>query len=185
MSVDISEALDAGIAPQDEAQRQAFVCDTPERADWALRKLAKIRGQQAEAQKLAGEQIARIRDWLEEQDAKADSEAERFEALLLQFHQRTLAADPKAKTISLPHGTLKARQGQPKFEVMADTFLAWAKVNKPELVRVKEEAAKDEIKKLAKVVGGKAVDPDTGEAMPGVTVLPPEMKYSVEVDVDG
>lgn len=181
---ELAEEIEQILAPAHN-DKEPFTVDNMEKANWCLLKLAKIRREQHEAQQLAQGQIERIQTWLGEQNAKADKEAERFEEMLRSYHQRELDANPKAKTISLPHGVLKARLGQPRFEIMADTFLTWAKENRPELIRTKEEPKKDELKKLAVVNAGKAIDPDTGEAIPGVTVLPAEVKYSVEVDANG
>jgi len=80
--------------------------------------------------------------------------------------------DPKLKTVKLPHGTLKMRAQQPQYEYDEAQLLPWAKENLPEAVIVKESVAKTPVKKHIQ---------ETGEVVPGVTIIERPEKFSVEV----
>jgi phage host-nuclease inhibitor protein Gam len=90
--------------------------------------------------------------------------------------QRLLEEDPKGnKTVKLPHGTLKARKQQDKWEYDDETIIEWAKANKSlSLIRIKEEPDKQAIKEYVKM---------TGEVIPGVTITPQGLKFNVEVEL--
>lgn len=64
------------------------------------------------------------------------------------------------------------RAQQPQYEYDEDVLLPWAKENLPEAVVTKESVAKNAVKKYIQ---------ETGEAVPGVTIIERPEKFSVEV----
>lgn len=176
------------------AAAQRFIVDDEAKAEWALRKLARAEAEMARDRALATEEIAKISSWLEERSAVILRRIEFFSSLLVEFHTNEIAADPNRKTISLPSGTLRARKAADRWVIEApEVFITWAKDNLPEAVRVKESPALAEIKSqlaVSKVActtedgqpGFYASVPDTGEIVPGVTVVPVPggLTYSVQ-----
>ncbi len=169
--------------PESPEERARFEVTDLEKAAWAMRKLAHIRSKQGEVQALADKEIIRLQAWADEQKSRMDGDAQFFEGLLTAYHRRTLAADPKhAKTIKLPHGELTSRAQPDKWEINADALLPQLKaIGRLDLIRIKEEPMRDEIKAAFKVDNGRVIDLATGEVLEGVTVAPGGIKFSIEV----
>ena len=161
-------------------------------ADWQLRKLGRLNRRIAENEEFAARRIAEVKAWLERENGKLAATAAWYHQNLRNFHEQVLADDPARKTISLPGGVLKARKHPDRWDVDAEVFLAWAKENAPQLVRVKEEPAKAELKKFATVsihhddeTTITAFDPTTGEEIPGVSIEPGGVAFVVDTEVKG
>ncbi|GIM47590.1 phage protein [Collibacillus ludicampi] len=166
---------------QSQEMRESFVIDTKEKAVWALRKLAKIRREMEENQSIADKEIERIKLWLEDVNGALQKDAEYFESLLQAYHRMVLEENPKAKTIKLPHGTLKARKQEPDYIRDEEKLLAWTKENQPEAVKVKENVDWSTLKKMiVSTENGVAID-ENGQVIEGITVVDRGIKFSVEV----
>lgn len=111
----------------------------------------------------AKERCARVEEWYVPQ--------------LESFHAAVLREDPKRKTIDLPNGALKARQGQPSWE-FTDEFVEWASRAGWPVLRVRTDVDKAAAKQTFTVDDGKVLAPD-GEVVPGVTVEPAVVNFSV------
>jgi len=183
---DLNDYIGEQNAPFDDANgnepAQHWVVDDEGRAEWALRKLAKIRRQQARNVAVADEEKAHIGSWLERQNGTLDGEAQFFEGLLTTWHRALLHDDPERKTISLPAGVLRARQ-LPDVWTFGDDFTRWAESHARELLRVKTEVDRSAAKKrLTAVSAESVVDRTSGEQVPGVTVEAGDVKFTVTVD---
>lgn len=178
----LAEHIEDGLYPPDGdvEHRDRFVIDGPKTADWALRKLARIRGRIADNEALAAAEMARITEWLEAENGKLAHDVNFFEGLLTEYHRHVLADEPDRKTVALPGGKLVARKQPDRWE-FGDDFVAWAQAHIPELVRVKVEPDRAAAKKHLTALGAAAVDVRTGEVVPGVTVEPGDVRFSVEV----
>lgn len=182
-AVDLDDLL-AG--PEPEWDETPVPPDGTEHANRLLRRLARVRREQATVDALAAAEYARVDAWHAGEAHRLDRQQEWLEQALAQYHRAVLARDPKAKTVSLPNGTLKARAQQPEWTFEdPDAFLAWAQANAPELVRqpdppgpaIDKAATKQTM--AANVVDGRLVV--LGEIVPGVTVTDREAKYVAEV----
>lgn len=163
---------EADVTREDPPSVQRFIIDDEDKANWALRKLARLEADRAAAEEQARLERERIAVWLESQTAKLDREASFFKGLLEQFHRNQLNVDPAKKTIQLPAGTLKARKAPDKVEVL-DGFITWATMNdRKDLLRVKVDPDKAAIKD--------ALLKD-GEVLEHVVRITGEVRYSVEV----
>jgi len=152
---------------------EGFSVDTIEKAEWCMRKLAKLAQDDADDEAMAEREIERIKKWLEERNKPRQQSREFFERHLTSFHQRLLLQDDRMKTVKLPHGALKARKVADKFEYDEKTIVAWAKEQgRAEFIRVKEEVVKDAVKRTIK---------EDGESVPGVLIVPQGMSFTVEV----
>ncbi len=140
-------------------------------ADWALRRIADAEKAQRAAIALAEQQIAQVNAWLEGETAKTQRTIDFFTGHLADYHRDLLAADPKAKTISLPHGKLVSRVTPDRVEVDEAEVAALPDGMK----RVKVEPDKKAI--LAHVKA-------TGELPVGVTLIPGEIRFSVKTGGD-
>ena len=177
---DLSE-IAAGI-PEGSTVEQKFSIQTKEQANWALRKIAAIERGRQEALAAARAEIARIQAWLTEEEKRADQAREYLDFLLEDYHRRQLAENPKAKTIKLLHGELQLRAQQPEFQRDEAAIKTWAKDNRPEAL-IPQEPKLDwaGLKKHLVVQGGRAVDPTTGEVVPGIAVIERPEKFSIKL----
>ena len=147
-------------------------------AEWAVRKLAGIRAKQSENQSIADAENSRVKEWLEKVNSDLESNAQYFEAILHPYALQQRASG--RKSVVLPHGTLKTVSGRQKIEVEESQFIRWATVNASDLIRIKTEVAKDEIKKLI-TPDGVAIS-SGGEILPFVTVTQSEPTVSIVVN---
>jgi phage host-nuclease inhibitor protein Gam len=143
-------------------------------AEWVALKLRDARRQQADARVEYETWKSRADEWLAARLAPLERDIQWAEAQLTEWHRHLREEDASNKTITLPLGTkLVSRAGQPRVTVVdEERFLDWAKANWPELVRTKESANLQELRKQLK---------ESGEAIPGVEVAAPEVSFSVEV----
>lgn len=165
----IAEIESFGV-PEEQAQR--FAIDTKDQAIWAMKKIAQAKASQSENMEAAQAEIDRVKDWLKKENESIDSTIFFFEGLLREYFFKIKEADPKLKTIKLPHGQLKLRAQQPEYSYDEDKLIPWAKDNLPDAVQIKEQLLKGPIKTYVK---------ETGEVLPGLTIEPRPDKFSVEV----
>lgn len=163
---------------------QRFRIETKDQVIWAMRRIAGIEKDRQDAREVAQREINRIKAWLEQEEKRADTARRRLDALLEDYHRRVLAENPKAKTIHLPHGTLKLRSQQPEWKWDDEQLLPWLQQNLPHYVREKVTYIPDKaaLKKAVQVVNSRVIDPHTGEVVPGVEVEMRPEKFIVEVE---
>ena len=149
----------------------------------AMRKIAQHKEKIAENNDYADQQIQKVEEWRERKNQAHESEIEHFQTLIQEYHQRKLAEDPKAKTISTPWGRSKSRISKAAPEKADEkALLEWAKQSQlDDFIKVEEKLQWVGLKKALRVVGDKVVD-DNGEVVPGVTVKPETVTYSVDLE---
>ena len=172
MSVNLIETIENLGIPEVPEERERFKIESKDQAAWALRKMSRIKAEIEENNKVAQAEIERITAWRDEENEKLERSISFFEGLLYEYFMALRQEDPKLKTIKLPHGTLKMRAQQPQYEYDEAQLLPWAKENLPDAVVVKESVAKTPVKKHIQ---------ETGEVVPGVTIIERPEKFSVEV----
>lgn len=172
----LEEHLDQSYELEEVEGAPRFIVDDEAKANWAMRKVAKVRRKQQENTALANAERARIDEWVTSENDKLEQQAAFFEGLLIEFHHAELARDEKRKTITLPTGKLESRKQQPIVEVETDPFLEWATKERPEFVRTKHEVDKIAVKEAAV---------KDGEKLPHVTVtIPVDRSFTVKPQID-
>lgn len=170
-----------------ESSEQRFSIKDKDQANWALRKIAAIEKGRAEARSAAQAEIARIQLWLADEEKRADQSRGFLDFFLEEYHRKAIAENPKAKTIKLLHGETQLRAKSPDFSRDDNAILNWARKNRPGLVTlphwIRPEPKLDwaELKKIFKVQGTSAIDPETGEVIPGITVIEQPKKFSIKL----
>jgi hypothetical protein len=167
------------IMEEDTQEKERFRIENLEAANWAFRKLAAIERKRKEIQELANKEIERIKAWQEREERGLDNSKEFFEGLLTEYFAREREKDPKFK-ISTPYGKVSARKQQPKWHYDEEKLIEWLKENNKDLLRVKYEPDKNEIKRVYKVVGTNVVT-DDGEIVEGITVEERPEKVTIKV----
>ncbi|MBB6215627.1 phage host-nuclease inhibitor protein Gam [Anaerosolibacter carboniphilus] len=172
--LEIEEVQQSGV------QENRFIINDIEGVNWAFRKIKAYHNQKAEIEALAKAEIERIQTWLVNEAKQIDESIAFFEGKLTEYAVVQREADPKFKC-STPYGKIGFRKQQPKWEYDEEKAIHSLKeAGLKELIRVKEEPKKDEIKKLFRVVDGKAVDPD-GQIIDGITITDREDKLEIKV----
>ena len=149
-------------------EKERFKIENLESANWALRKLKAIEGKGKEITALANKEIERILEWKDGEIKQLGDSKDFFDFLLTEYYTEQKALDPKFK-ISTPYGMVSSRKQQDKWNYEDDKVLEWLKENDKELIRIKEEINKSELKKKYKSINGQVVTED-GEIMEGITV---------------
>lgn len=162
-------------------------------ATWAAEKHARLSARRARLKQIRDDRKARLERWFDHETARIDRDLRFFAGRLEGFHRAALDADPRnAKTIRLPDGTeLQSDAGRMALEVDdAPALLAWAEAHElaDELFRYPEP--EPEKITLAKRYGAKAkgetepgtypaVDADTGEVIPGISIVRRPRTYTI------
>lgn len=176
----MTEALESIMTPtQPEIEvpeaEELFAIDDDSKADWAVRKIAEHRAEIDRWQAHYTRQMERVR--VTEQ-ASID-----YLTRLLQDYFRTLPhkTTKTEESYKLPSGKVYMKAQQPKYTRNEEELTAWAKENRPELVKttVTETTDWNTLKKATTTLeDGTVVDSLTGELIPGVTaeMRPAEFK---------
>ena len=135
----------------EEDAKEEFKVESIEQANWAFRKLRAINTKAREIKDIAAAERARIDEWEKKELAILENSTEFFEGLLVEYFIRQKEVDPKFK-ISTPYGKVSSRKQQPKWNYEDEKVLEWLKANDTELIRIKEEVDKAELKKKYKRV---------------------------------
>jgi phage host-nuclease inhibitor protein Gam len=167
---------------QEQVNSEAFVIDTEEKANWALRKIRSLQEKKKDNVALAEAEISKIDAWLESVNEKVERDTEYFQSMLAAYAQKRRNEDPKFKSLKLPQGKIAFRKQQPKWEYDDAKLIQSLKSSGLEdLIRIKEEPDKTAIKKRLVISGEFAVNPESGELIDGITVLHREDDFKVEV----
>lgn len=156
---------------QEQEERQRFSVSDLESLTWVMRKLAAIEAKKAEVNKVADAEKYRIEAYREKELEKLQRDAEYFNSLVSEYAAQRRAADPKFKSEKTPYGSFTFKKQQPKWNYDDEKLVSWLESNGAnDLIRVKKEPVKTEIKKLfIPTESGQVVDPE-GQLVEGITV---------------
>lgn len=152
--------------------------------NWAFRKIAALKTKEKEVKQLADAERDRISDWERSELNPVHNSIEFFESLIQQYHSRMLADDPKAKTLSTPYGKSKTRRTKEQADKADEKVILQHVVENGMDEYIKPTLKWADLKKSLKIVevdGQKVAVDGTGQIVPGVSVKPESISYSVEV----
>ncbi|MEF3330601.1 host-nuclease inhibitor Gam family protein [Oceanobacillus oncorhynchi] len=179
---ELQSSLNQYLEEQEQTERESFVVDTDEKANWALRKIKQAQQKQIEANALATEEQDKIEAWYQSEREKAQRDIDYFQGMLAHYAVKKREKDPKFKSQKLPNGRIKFVKKQPKFNYKDESVVKYLEESEREdLLKVTKEPKKAEIKKAFVIKEDKLIDPDTGEVVDGVTVEHLEDEFKVEV----
>lgn len=166
-----------------EEKKEQFKIETLEQANWAFRKLAALQAAENQTKELAKLERERINQFEKKELESIGNNRSFFESLLTIYAMEQRKVDPKFKA-KTPYGAINFRKQQPEWKYEDDKLVESLEKNGlDELVRIKKEPNKEELKKKVEVVNGQAVAPDTGLIIDGVTVTDRPDKISISVEV--
>jgi hypothetical protein len=169
----------------DMTGREHFQITNDDQAQWAMRKLLSYKKKIDENKSIAEAEHYRIDEWVTRVNGSFTNDVAYFEAILTHYARSQRESEDR-KTIDTPYGVVKSRATQQKFRVDdAEQFFTWAHQNAPQLISIKESPNLLALKEYAtaeetKTLGPVAVTTD-GEIIPGVSVEPADVNYTVEV----
>ncbi|WP_433943502.1 host-nuclease inhibitor Gam family protein [Paenibacillus sp. SN-8-1] len=166
----LQEELDE-IEQLEAEEIQGFRVHDLESLNWVFRKLAAIEAKKTEVNRLAAAELCRIEDYRKRELDKLQRDEEYFHGLVSGYALQRREADPKFKSEKTPYGSLTLKKQQPKWNYDDAKLVEWLKANeRVDLIRVKEEPVKTDIKKQFTVTdSGAVVDPD-GQKVEGIQV---------------
>lgn len=152
--------------------------------NWAFRKLSALKSKEKEIKNLADSERQRIADWERSELSTINNSLEFFETMISIYHAKQLEVDPKAKTISTPYGKSKSRSTKAAPEKENEEAILQHVIENGMDDYIKNSLKWADFKKAVKIVevsGEKVVVDETGQIVPGMTVKPESISYSVEV----
>lgn len=186
-------AADAAVDPWDVPEAEDFRITTPERANWALRKVAQAQRRLDDAKALVASERQRLAEYLEAAERRFENDT-RWCCDQLEAYARQRNRRDGTQTLHLPNGELWLRKQQPQVQVMHQAeFVAWARDHRPDLLRWPEPqpaltAIKEALEPASKEPrpGDSLVDPKTGEKVPALAYEPgrPNGRFLVRPNVD-
>lgn len=167
-----------------QSQDKPFEITDLNSLNWAFRKLAALKSKEKEIKQVAEVERERIAQWERGELSTISSSLEFFENMISVYHAKQLAEDPKAKTISTPYGKSKTRKSSEAPEKQDEEQILQYVIENELDEFIKNSVKWADLKKSLKIVeisGEKVVIDETGQIVPGVTVKPESISYSVEV----
>ena len=173
--------LDAYDEPQEQEEREQFHIKNDDKANWAIRKIAKARKEFAEAERQAERETERINAWLDGKRKERERAEEFFTGLLTAYYLPQHMEDPQRKTFKLPAGAFRVRQQQPEFQRDDAALVQWLEEHvMPDYLEVVKKPKWGELKKLIETKGGVATV--AGEVVDGIMVVPRGLKFTVATE---
>ncbi|HDR7932581.1 MULTISPECIES: host-nuclease inhibitor Gam family protein [Bacillus] len=166
-----------------DAEQQFEVTDINQ-LNWAFRKISALKAQEKQITTLANDERERITDWEKNELKPIHNSISFFETHIRRYHMEQLEVDPKQKTISTPYGKSKTRKSKEAPEQKNKHDLLQYAIENELDDCIKNEVSWTDLKKKLKIVeisGEKVVVDENGQIVPGVTVKPESISYSVEV----
>jgi len=166
-----------------DAEQQFEITDINQ-LNWAFRKISALKAKEKQVTTLANVERDRIEQWEKSELIPIHNSMSFFESHIQRYHAEQLAVDPKQKTISTPYGKSKTRKSKEALEQADKEQLLNYAIENDLAEFIKNEVKWVDIKKTFQIVeisGEKAVVDENGQLVPGVTVKPESISYSVEV----
>jgi hypothetical protein len=152
--------------------------------NWAFRKLSAYKSKEKEIKQLADVERQRIADWERGELSTISNSIDYFQAAISVYHAKQLEADPKTKTISTPYGKSKTRKSKEAPEKENEEVILQHVIENGMDDYIKNSVKWADLKKSLKIVeisGEKVIVDENGQLVPGVTVKPESIAYSVEI----
>ncbi|MEB8652906.1 host-nuclease inhibitor Gam family protein [Bacillus cereus] len=166
-----------------DAEQQFEITDI-DGFNWSLRKISALKEKEKEITTLANSERNRITEWEQNELKPIHNSILFFESHIRRYHMEQLAADPKQKTISTPYGKSKTRKSKETPDKGDEALLLDYVIQNDLAEFIKNSVKWADLKKTLKIVqigDEKVVVDGDGQIVPGVTVKPESISYSVEV----
>lgn len=178
-----NESLQKYLDKQEQVESEKFKVTDESSANWALRKIAQMEKQIEANNELAVAEEEKIEAWRKSVNDTAQNSIDFFQSYLAEYAMSLKKENPKFKTLKLPNGQLSFRKQQPKWDLDDEKVLKTLKeTGNDDLIKVTEKPKIAEIKKAFKAHGTKAINPETGEVVEGITIVEQPEKFGVKAE---
>ncbi len=133
----------------------------------AEKALAAMRSAQADYERMAAWHMEQLR----QEEERLTNYLDYLNAVLERYFDRVPHHTTRTQeSYQLPSGKLVRRKRKPGFALDNEKLLPWVRENAPKLIRREESVDWAGLKKGLILRDGRAVDPETGEVVPGILV---------------
>jgi phage host-nuclease inhibitor protein Gam len=156
---------------QEDEFNPAFSVTGPGEASFAMRALKMLTRKKEDVKETKDAEMDAVKDWYDARVEALDKQMDFYKTLLLKYIQKRREEIPDF-TVSTPNGTAYIKKGAESWKwTNEEELVEFLKTFKNvELLHQKFEPDKTAIKDTFKVVEDHAIDPDTGEVIPGITI---------------
>jgi phage host-nuclease inhibitor protein Gam len=164
-----------------EENRERFKIHDLSSLTWAMRKLSAIEAKKADVNLLVNNEKERLEQYRTKELENLQGSENFFHSLIHDYAERMRAEDPKFKQ-STPYGKISYRKQTAKWNYDDSALIEYLEQNEfADLIRIKKEPVKTEIKKLFKVDKGGYVYDTNGQEVHGILVehLPDQLTVKV------
>ena len=175
--------MPADLPEEAQSERKPFRIADDDCADWAVKKIAEEKAEFERIKNLGEQEISRIKERIAQAERRYNQNTEFLRQRLGEFfdsvpHKCTKTTEKYrllSGTLTLKYGGIDAKRD--------DTALVpfLRETGHEELVKVKEEVAWGELKKLLTFAGDTAIMTDTGEVVPGLTITTKPDTFNIDV----
>lgn len=171
-----------GLDLQDEQIKERFKIENKEQLNWALRMLSALDNEKNEIDELTAKEIERITAWRGKEVEGINHTKGFFEGLIMEYAFYCRKENPEFKSVKTPYGSIGYKKQQPKWLYDDQKLIEHLEsASSLDLIRIKKEPVKTEIKKRFKIMeDGRVVDED-GIIVDGITVEFLEEKLDIKV----
>lgn len=172
-----------GVDIEDEQQREVWKIENDSTADWALDKIREAQAEYRRFEMVINDKISQLQVALAAEKEKMERETGFFQNKLCEYFETVPRKASKTQEVyKLPSGRLVKKYKQPKIERDEEKLVAWLEKNQmPELVKIKKLADWVTLKKETEIVGERVISKNTGEVIEGVTAVPQNPEFKVEI----
>ena len=166
-----------------EEEKEVFVIDTDEKAEWALKKIKEAKVERDRLTSLALLEKERLDRQIEGFEEQYQRDTEWLTYSLEQYfntvYHKCTATQEKYQPLS---GSLIRKKQQPKYTRDDSVMMGWLKQNHmDDFVKTKESVDWENLKKITTISEGKVMLADTGEVIEGVEVEAVPDKFMVQL----
>jgi phage host-nuclease inhibitor protein Gam len=153
-----------------EENRERFKIHDLSSLTWAMRKLSAIEAKKADVNLLVNNEKERLEQYRTKELESLQGSEDFFHSLIQEYADQKKEKDPKFKQ-KTPYGSIGYRKQPAKWNYDDSALIEYLEQNEfAELVRIKKEPVKTEIKKLFKVDEGGYVYDTNGQEVHGIIV---------------
>jgi U3 small nucleolar RNA-associated protein 14 len=167
-----------------EESRSKFQITDLSSLNWVLRKMTAIEAKRTEVNQLADNELERIEEYRKREIEGLERSADFFKSLITEYAIRKRDMEPKFKSEKTPYGSIAFRKQQPKWIYDDETLVSFLEQNeRTDLVRIKKEPEKAEIKKRFQVNEDGRVFDENGQQVTGIKVEFPSEELMIKLEV--
>lgn len=182
--MDLEKSFLENVETPEETEREGFVVDSLEKAEWAAKMYALRMQRIEEIKEYAKEKVDKILEWAESETRPLRNDAEYFQGILQPYAIEEVKRLKKGKSFKLPNGVkLGFKKAQPTYNYNDEELIMWLGSNGyEEFIANKPKLKWKELKEACIVTEDGRMVTNMGDIIEGVTVEPAgDDTFSVDI----